>query len=261
MTIEANEEDQAELNEVGNGDPKKGPMDQYLAPIDPSIPLNMKKFQRNINDSVDKERSYRVGQYLSRWLYKKNVPFNAINDDDFKQFCEALGRYGPNWRQPSQYMIREKMLLQEVERTKDLLKPHDVERADTGCSIMTDAWTDKKRRSIMNLCVHCKLGTIFLGSKGASADAHTSQYIFDYVDECIEKIGADIVVQVVTDNASNNMGAKGMLKIKRPKIFWTSCATHTINLMVEAIGKLKDFGPSITKAKEMTIFLYAHHAT
>ena len=63
MTIEANEEDQAELNEVGNGDPKKGPMDQYLAPIDPSIPLNMTKFQRNINDSVDMGRSYRVGQY------------------------------------------------------------------------------------------------------------------------------------------------------------------------------------------------------
>ena len=194
MTIEANdnEDHQQELNEVGNGDPKKGPMDQYLAPIDPSIPLNMIKFQRNINDSVDKERSYRVGKYLARWLYKKNVPFNAINDDDFKQFCEALGRYGPNWKQPSQYTIREKMLLQEVERTKDLLKPHEVERVDTGCSIMTDAWTDKKKRSIMNLCVHCKLGTIFLGSKEASADAHTSQYIFDYVDDCIEKIGTNL---------------------------------------------------------------------
>ena len=84
------------------------------------------------------------------------------------------------------------MLLQEVERTRDLLKPHDVERADTGCSIMTDAWTDKKRRSIMNLCVHCKLGTTFLGSKEASAFAHTSLYIFNYVDLCIEKIGTNL---------------------------------------------------------------------
>jgi hypothetical protein len=125
-------------------------------------------------------------------MYKKNVPFNAINDDDFKQFCEALGRYGPDWRQPSQYLIREKMLLQEVEKTRELLKPHDVERANTGCSIMTDAWTDKKRRSIMNLCVHCKLGTVFLESKEASADAHTSLYIFNYVDECIEKIGNNL---------------------------------------------------------------------
>jgi hypothetical protein len=190
-------------------------------------------------------------------------------------------------------MLREKMLLQEVERTKELLKPHELERVATGCSIMTDAWTDKKRRSIMNLCVHCKLGTAFLGSKEASADAHTSQYIFEYVVECIEKIGrcwfymnsqlcyhflrsmmwmladfptllfvgVDNVVQVVTDNASNNMGAKDMLKAKFPKIFWTSCATHTLNLMVEAIGKLKPFLSPITKAKEMTIFLYAHHKT
>ena len=68
-------------------------------------------------------------------------------------------------------------------------------------------------------------------------------------------------MQVVTDNASNNMGAKVMLKDKRPKLFWTSCATHTINLMVEAVAKLKHFGSTITKAKEMTTFLYAHHTT
>uniref|UniRef100_A0A8R7U5M4 DUF659 domain-containing protein n=1 Tax=Triticum urartu TaxID=4572 RepID=A0A8R7U5M4_TRIUA len=53
---------------------------------------------------------------------------------------------------------------------------------------MADAWTDKKRRSIMNLCVHCKLGTAFLESKEASANAHTSLYIFNYVVECIEKL-------------------------------------------------------------------------
>jgi hypothetical protein len=57
------------------------------------------------------------------------------------------------------------------------------------------------------------------------------------------------------------MGAKEMLKGKFPKIFWSSCATHTLNLMVEAIGKLKQFAPPITKAKEMTIFIYAHHKT
>lgn len=66
---------------------------------------------------------------------------------------------------------------------------------------------------------------------------------------------------MVTDNASNNMGAKEMLKGKWPKIFWSSCATHTLNLMVEAIAKLKQFGPTITKAKQMTILLYAHHKT
>ena len=85
--------------------------------------------------------------------------------------------------------------------------------------------------------------------------------MLDVINFLLCFVGAENVVQVVTDNASNNMGEKVMLKDKRPKIFWTSCATHTINLMVEAVAKLKHFGSTITKAKEMTTFLYAHHTT
>jgi hypothetical protein len=41
-----------------------------------------------------------------------------------------------------------------------------------------------------------------------SAVSHTSEVIFELVDKTIEKTDEDEVVQVVTDNASNNMGGK-----------------------------------------------------
>jgi len=66
---------------------------------------------------------------------------------------------------------------------------------------------------------------------------YTGEFIFEYVDSCIEKLGVEKVVQVVTDNA-----AKGLLYVKTEEaqyIFWSSCATHTLNLMLEDIGKLK----------------------
>ncbi|GKB74361.1 uncharacterized protein Tco_0935773 [Tanacetum coccineum] len=78
---------------------------------------------------------------------------------------------------------------------------------------------------------------------------------------CIEEVGPENVVQVVTDNASNNMGASMLLKAKRPTIFWTSCATHTINLMLEAIGGLPRYKKILDQAKRLTIFIYAHHKT
>ena len=81
------------------------------------------------------------------------------------------------------------------------------------------------------------------------------------MDSAIEEVGAEHVMQVVTDNASNNMGAKKMLLEKRPKIFWSSCATHTINLMLQGIGSLKRFKTIIDQAKNLTIFIYAHHKT
>lgn len=190
-----------------------------------------------------------------------DIPFNSIQNDAFKRFCEALGRFGPGFEIPPQYELGGKLLKEEVERTKELLLTHEEERVLTGCSIMTDAWSDMKRRSIMNLCLHCTLGTSFLESKEASDQSHTGELIFSYVDACIERIGEEHVVQVVTDNASNNMAAKELLKIKRPNIFWSSCATHTINLMLQAIGTNPKFKPTIESAKAATVFIYSHHKT
>ncbi|XP_031106336.1 uncharacterized protein LOC116010987 [Ipomoea triloba] len=126
---------------------------------------------------------------------------------------------------------------------------------------MTDAWTDRKRRSIMNLCVNSRLGTVFLSSKECSMEAHTSQFIFEYVKHVIQQVGEGNVVQIVTDNALNNMGVAKLLREKMPLIFWTCCATHSINLMLESIAGLPRFSRVLQQAKALTIFIYAHHKT
>lgn len=81
------------------------------------------------------------------------------------------------------------------------------------------------------------------------------------MDEAIEEVGPENVVQVVTDNASNNMGAKKMLLEKRSNMFWSSCATHAINLMLQGIGDLPRFSKVLEKAKAFTIFVYGHTRT
>ena len=117
------------------------------------------------------------------------------------------------------------------------------------------------RRSIINLCTNCADGTSFISSKEMSDVSHICEVIFELVDQAIEDIGPDDVVQVVTDNASNNMGAKKLLVEKRPHIFWTSCATHTINLMLQGIGSLTKFKKVIDQSKAFTIFVYGHTRT
>ncbi|KAK2650141.1 hypothetical protein Ddye_017630 [Dipteronia dyeriana] len=90
-------------------------------------------------------------------------------------------------------------------------------------------------RSIMNLRVNCKEG--------------------------IKQIGPDNVVQVVSDNVANNMAATRLLKEKMPHIFWTLCASHTINLMLESIGKLPKLQKYLDLDKSFTIFVYAYPKT
>jgi len=175
--------------------------------------------------------------------------------------CEAIGQFGPEFQPASDDLLREKLLEQEYARTKSLMQERQAEKLKNGCSVMTDAWSDRKRRSIMNLCTNCAEGTEFISSKEMSDVSHTSEVIFELVDKAIDDLGPENVVQVVTDNASNNMGAKKLLLVKRPQIFWTSCAAHTINLMLQGIGNMPRFKKVIDQAKAFTIFVYGHTRT
>ncbi|MQL84651.1 hypothetical protein Taro_017169 [Colocasia esculenta] len=67
-----------------------------------------------------------------------------------------------------------------------------------------------------------------------------------------------LLMQVVTDNASYNIAAGRMLMKKRKKLFWTPCAAHCLDLMLEDIGKLKEYAGAIAKAKKLTAYVYTH---
>ncbi|XP_073036746.1 uncharacterized protein [Primulina eburnea] len=268
MSLNICEDEDDEIAIIERGSKKRstdmGPMDQFAKPInvdDASMSANKKMRQQNINDAIAKKRLLQVHQYLARWVYEAGIPFHAIDNDSFKKFVEALGQYGPGYIPPSQYQLREPLLKGEVEKTKETLKKQEEEWENNGCSIMIDGWSDRKRRSIINFCVNCKLGTAFISSKEASNEAHTAKYLFEYVTACIDRVGAKNVVQIVTDNASNNMAAANLLALERSSIFWTSCSAHTINLMLEGISKLQMFNGVIKKAKSFCIFIYAHHKT
>ncbi|XP_050387268.1 uncharacterized protein LOC126803514 [Argentina anserina] len=257
------EEEEEEVKITGAKKRKniRGPMDRFASSIHPPTDVGKKRKQQVINDAFGKERTQSVHEFLARWVYENGIPFHALDNDSFRRFCEAVGQYGPGYKPPSQYELREPLLNKEVEITKKALKNQEYEWAKTGCSIMTDAWSDGKRISIMNLCVNCKKGTTFLSSKEASNDSHTGEYIFTYIENCIQEVGPQNVIQVVTDNASNNMAAAKNLQETRPHIFWNSCATHTINIMLQGIGNIPKFQVIIEKAKTFTVFIYSHHKT
>jgi protein-arginine kinase activator protein McsA len=83
-------------------------------------------------------------------------------------------------------------LEEEYARTKSLLQEREAEKMKNGCSIMIDAWSDKKRRIIMNVCTNCADGASFISSKEMSDVSHTSEVIFELVDKAIEDIGPDV---------------------------------------------------------------------
>ncbi|XP_010461197.1 PREDICTED: uncharacterized protein LOC104741953 [Camelina sativa] len=229
----------------------QGPMDKFVTPEDS---LGGETGQEIGNDLV-------VHQYCARWIYDSGIAFNVVESDSFRLFCEALGRFGTGWVPPSQCELRGTLLKEEEEVITEKLKSVEVEREYYGCSVLIDAWSSGTKKNVVNFCVNSREGTSFVSSKEVSKESQTGAFIFEYVDKCIEDVGAEKVVQVITDCAENNLAAARMLKEKRPGIFWSACAADTVKLMLEDIVKLPKISKYIDKAKAVTTFIYGHEKT
>lgn len=123
---------------------------------------------------------------------------------------------------------------------------------------MCDGWTDGKGRSLTNFLVNSPGGTVFLKSVDTSDVIKDANQMFELLDSMVEEIGEDNVVQVVTDGASNLVAAGKLLEAKRKKLFWSPCAAHCLDLILEDIGQLPVFFNTIANAKKITTFIYRH---
>ena len=67
---------------------------------------------------------------------------------------------------------------------------------------MSDGWTDRKERSLVNFLVNSSRGTMFMKSIDASSMVKTGDKLFE-LNSWVEEVGEANVVQMITDNASN----------------------------------------------------------
>ena len=63
-------------------------------------------------------------------------------------------------------------------------------------------------------------------------------------------------MQVVTDNDASFKAAGHMLMEKREYLFWSPCAAHCIDLMLEDIGSVKSVKETLDDIKMITSFIY-----
>jgi hypothetical protein len=120
---------------------------------------------------------------------------------------------------------------------------------------MLDGWTDGKGRTLLNFLVHCPRGTMFLKSVDASAYVKDATLLCDLLYGFIQEVGLQHVVQVITNNATNYVAAGRMLMSRYPTLFWTPCANHFLDLMLEDMGKIDWIKDAIDSMRSITKFI------
>uniref|UniRef100_A0A1S3XAD1 DUF659 domain-containing protein n=1 Tax=Nicotiana tabacum TaxID=4097 RepID=A0A1S3XAD1_TOBAC len=229
----------------------KGPLNLYFSAKqqekgkdDSSSGLEAKKILRD-----------RAVSAFAAWMYDAGLPFNCVNYKTFDKFIEAVGQYGPGMKLPSYHEVRVTHLKKEVKKIDKIIEEHKVEWNKFGCSIMMDKWTVRNGKMIINVLVNSPKGSVFLESYDASNSSTDGSKMYSLFRKTIDKIGKENVVQVVTDNASENVSAGRMMEAMYPHIYWTPCAAHCINLMFGDIFKENPYASVFTKAVKIYSYI------
>lgn len=89
-----------------------------------------------------------------------------------------------------------------------------------GCSLITDALSDRKQKDPMNVVKHCLTRTAFLDSSDISKNNMT-EAAYSVVNKETEDSQEAKLIQNITENESNNMLMARILALKTQNIFQT----------------------------------------
>ena len=91
----------------------------------------------------------------------------------------------------------------EFDYTNRLMKRHKEAWAKHHCSIMSDKWTYRRQRRIINFLINYSLGTMFVKSIDASSFVKYEETPFELLVKFVNEIREQNVILVITDNGSN----------------------------------------------------------
>ena len=175
---------------------------------------------------------------------------------------ELVASHGKGFKQPSYHEIRVKYLKQQVENINDNLEEHRRNWKKIGCSIMTDALTDR-RRTILNFLLNSPKGIVFLKYIDASEICKTSKAIFKMMDEVVAKVREEAIFKMIGEvvEEANYKAAGDLLMHRRKNLYWTACAVHCIDLMLEEFEKKVPLQQeTIASGKKITTSIYGRIA-
>ncbi|XP_004966349.1 uncharacterized protein LOC101752579 [Setaria italica] len=196
-----------------------------------------------------------VANSIGRLIFEAGLEPGFVHLPSFNGVIDLLTR-GVRIAMPSyEYILQ--VQIKEVQQRDRALRQHWEK---SGCSVILDSWKSRCGKRFVSVFVHCREGMLFLRSMDTST-------IFDDVDELatmvchvIEDIGVRNIVQVIINDVSPHMQAAEHAVLKRyeQSFIFTVCADHCIDLLLENIAALDNVKDVLTKAKEITRFLYGH---
>ncbi|KAL7246364.1 hypothetical protein ACSBR2_001471 [Camellia fascicularis] len=189
-------------------------------------------FQKSFNvaqrDIADKD--------CARMFYASGLPFNLARSPYFRKYSQSLANSSlMGYTPPSYDRLCSTVLSQEKAHVNRLQQPIRDSWNKKGVSLLSDRWSDRQRRPLINVMASSTGGAMFVKATDSSGIVKDGEYVASLFIKAIKEVEEANVVQIVIDNASNYKAARLSIENKYSHIFWTPCVVHSLNLALRSI--------------------------
>lgn len=207
-------------------------------------------------DDAQKQKQDDADKKIAKFFFHNSISFSAAKSMYYQEMLDAIAECGVGYKGPNYEKLRSTLLERVKGDIHDFCKKLRVEWKETGCTILCDGWSDGRTKSIIVFSAACSKGTLFLKSIDVSGHADDAHYLFEVLASVVLEVGVENVVQVVTDSTASFVYAGRLLMAKYPSLFWSPCASHCINKMLEDFSKQE--WVSLVLEEASTVARYIH---
>ena len=107
-------------------------------------------------------------------------------------------------------------------------------------SIVSDGWSNPQRRPLINIMVVSNGGPVFIKAIDGSNEFKDKHYIAGVLKDAIKEIEHEKVVKSSLIMLYMIRATGALIEGEYPKIFWTPCNVHTLNIALKNICATKN---------------------
>lgn len=209
-------------------------------------------------DDAQNQKKDDADKKIAAFFFYNSIPFAAATSIYYQEMMDAVAGCGAGYIAPG----CEKLSSTLLEKVKGDINAYYEklrnEWKETGCTILCDCWSDGRTKSLVVFSATCPKGTLFLKSVDTSGHADDGHYLFELLESVVLDVGVENVVQVITDSSPSCVFAGRLLTTKYSSLFWSPCASHCINKMLEDFRKQEWVSAVLEEANMITGYLHSH---
>ena len=175
--------------------------------------------------------------------------------------CETVRHRMPAYKPPFYNAIRTMLLAAKKKNLDKQVKEklgNSIDKYDV--TLYCDRWDNVQNRPILNIAQCGTKGDVFLGTIDTIGNLKDHTYVATQILSSVQKVGADNVFQICTDNALvMSLAACDVMRINH-HMYVQGCAAHCFDLLLEDWAQQNWMKKMIKKARLICVFIKNHHA-